>query len=57
MGTGNKGFPIGIKAGSSAVKLYKVTKASGEYFRVCYDGRRQTREAYLLQPGAGFCFP
>ena len=41
--TRDKEFPIGIKAGSSAVRIYKETKANGEYYRVCYSagGRRE----------------
>jgi hypothetical protein len=36
MATRNKNFPLTIKAGSSAVKIYKETKPNGEYYRVCY---------------------
>jgi integrase len=43
MATRNKDFPIVIKAGSSAVKIYKETKPNGEYYRVCYyaGGKRE----------------
>jgi hypothetical protein len=43
MATRNKDFPITIKAGSSAVKIYKETKPNGEYYRVCYyiGGKRE----------------
>ncbi len=41
--TRNKDFPITIKAGSSAVKIYTETKPNGEYYRVCYyaGGKRE----------------
>jgi hypothetical protein len=43
MATRNKDFPITIKAGSSAVKIYKETKPNGGYYRVCYylGGKRE----------------
>ena len=43
MATRNKEFPIVIKAGSSAVKIYKETKPNGEYYQVCCDagGKRE----------------
>ena len=43
MSTKTNSFPLTVKVGSTAVKIYRDSKPSGDYFRVVYHlgGKRQ----------------
>jgi hypothetical protein len=36
MGAKAEAFPLAVKAGSTAVKIYRDRKPSGDYYRVVY---------------------